>query len=299
MTLIYSTLLGADGNPLEKSDAAIVPWWSFTKTLIAVCALILARRKRLELDETLPGMRFTLRQLLQHTAGVGNYGEMPEYHAAVAGGQQPWPDEDVFARIPPTRLLFEPGNGWAYSNVGYLIVRRTVERAADAGLQQVLHELLLAPLGLHATRLAQSREDMRETAFPDGHDYDPNWAFHGTVIGPVEEAAQALHRILTGDLLAPDERAALLQRHAIGGPVPGRPWQTTGYGLGLMTGTMRATGSARDIKVAGHSAGGPGSVGAVYHAFHNGRTAAVFAAGTDVTEHEALRRLTEDGSSRA
>jgi len=296
----HATLLDADGAALGEACGAIVPWWSFTKTLIAASALILARRRRLVLDAPVSGLSCTLRQLLQHTAGVGNYGGMPEYHAAVASGERPWTDEELFARIPRASTLFQPGAGWAYSNVGYLIVRRAVERAADAGLQQVLQELVLAPLGLHASRLAQTREDMRGTAFAGGHDYDPNWAFHGTVIGPAAEAALALHRILTGDLLAPDERVALLRRHAIGGPIPGRPWLATGYGLGLMTGSMLAPGCTQAIEVAGHSAGGPGSVGAVYHALRNGRTAAVFTAGTDdgETEHEALRLLTGKSADR-
>lgn len=43
-------------------------------------------------------------------------------------------------------------------------------------------------------------------------------------------------------------------------PQPNRPWETTGYGLGLMIGQMTSAGAAF-----GHSGAGPGNVSAVYH----------------------------------
>ena len=98
-----------------------------------------------------------------------------------------------------------------------------------------------APLGLRASRLAQVPADMLETVFEGGHGYHPGWAFHGFVIGPVAEAALALHRLLDGDLLTPGSRAAMLDRHPLDGPL-GSTWRTTGYGLGLMIGTFSGRG---------------------------------------------------------
>jgi D-alanyl-D-alanine carboxypeptidase len=159
----------------------------------------------------------------------------------------------------------------------------------------VLGDLVLTPLGLSSSRLAETPDDMRATVFAGGHGYHPGWAFHGVVAGPVVEAALALHRLLHGDLLASTARSALLDRHPIGGPIAGRPWVTTGYGLGLMMGTMRRPGMPRPLHVVGHSAGGPGSVGAVYHlpGSERRRTAACFTAGQDegVPEDEVLRQL--------
>jgi CubicO group peptidase (beta-lactamase class C family) len=238
---------------------------------------------------------YSLRDLLQHRAGIGNYGGMRDYHEAVARGDEPWSEAELLARIPPDRLLFAPRAGWAYSNVGYLLVRRAIEAATGAGLAEALRTLVLAPLGLEAARLAVTRADMRETAFAGAHGYHPGWVYHGTVIGPVAEAALALHRLLHGDLLRPASRAALLDRHPIGGPLEGRPWHETGYGLGVMTGTMLRPGMAEPLEVAGHSAGGPGSVGAVYGRLGSGppRTAAVFMEGSDegLAEEGVLRSL--------
>ena len=52
----------------------------------------------------------------------------------------------------------------------------------------------------------------------------------------------------------------MLQRHHLGGGVPGRPWTSHGYALGLMSGEMDGVGRA-----IGHSGGGPSCVNAVYH----------------------------------
>jgi CubicO group peptidase (beta-lactamase class C family) len=60
-----------DGALVAGTNAdAVVPWWSFTKTVIAAAALVLVQQKRLALDRPLAGRRYSLRQLLQHRAGL-------------------------------------------------------------------------------------------------------------------------------------------------------------------------------------------------------------------------------------
>lgn len=286
-------VIGPDGVPAPGASAAVVPWWSVTKTLIAAAVLRLAEQGRLALDEPLDGLPYAPRDLLQHRAGVGNYGAMAAYHDAVARREDAWPEDALLARIPPDRLLFAPQAGWHYSNVGYLLLRRLIEQHAGVSFGTAIRTLVLAPLGLARARLAETRADMDGTAFPGGHGYDPRWVYHGMIIGPVEEAARALHLILLGDLLSPALRTAMRLAHPLGGAIGGRPWVTTGYGLGLMIGTMRRACMDAPVTVLGHSAGGPGSIGAVYHAPATGRTAAVFSAGTDegVAEARALALL--------
>jgi D-alanyl-D-alanine carboxypeptidase len=282
-----------DGRIEDSAPTAIVPWWSFTKTLIAAAAFKLSEAGKLSLDERVPGHPFTLRQLLQNRAGVGDYGGLKEYHEAVARADTPWSDDEVFRRVPPGKLLFPPGEGWSYSNVGYLILRRVIEKAFGAGLDRVLSELLFAPLAISNARLAQSADEMASVALPPPHPYHPNWAFHGFVIGPAREAALLLHRLLEGSFLSPSSRAALLDKHPLGGALPGRPWETIGYGSGMMMPTVTLGGAS--LQLAGHSAGGPGSGGAVYHTLREGprMTVAAFASGDNesAAEHAAVRCL--------
>lgn len=296
-------LVDADGALDSSSSLAVVPWWSFTKTLIAACVLRLVERGSIALDAPLANQRFTTRQLLQHRAGVRNYGELADYHAAVERGEHPWPVEELLKRVPIEDLAFAPGTGWAYSNIGYLLLRREVERLTGASLADALASMVLRPLGLEAARLAEKADDMQRTALCPPHAYDPGWVYHGCVIGPIGEAALALHRLLSGPLLAPASREAMWSCFAIGGALPGRPWVTTGYGLGLMIGAMQDSRADGRLEVVGHSAGGPGSSGAVYHAMTAGgrRTAAAFASGSDagIAEYEVLRVLLSGQLPRA
>lgn len=272
-------LVDSTGIPAGESSLAPVPWWSLSKTLLAAAALQLAEAGRLDLDARPRGRAFTLRQLLRHRSGLADYGDLPEYHAAVARGDAPWSDDDLFARLGPPS--FAPGQGWRYSNPGYLLVRRAVEAAHGGDLGAVLEVRVLGPLGLSA-RVATERG-----AVPGLPDYDPGWVYPGLVVGPAAEAALALRGILTGDLLKPAALAEMRRWHAIGGALPGRPWLTCGYGLGLMMGTMKASGVRAPLYVEGHGASGPGSVGSIFHDPASGRTAAAFLAGGDEAATEA------------
>ena len=313
--------VGPDGTVAPGSAGAMVPWWSFGKTLLATCVLRLVEDGRVELDAPPPmpgdflacreegpvqaGPRhpWTVRQLLQHTGGVGDYGPLPAYHAAVAAGGPAWPDANLYRLVCPTDLVFAPGAGWRYSNVGYLLLRRLVESLLDCDLGDAVARMVLRPLGLRDCRVAVTPADLANLSLAAPTGYDPGWVFHGLVIGPVDQAALALHRLWHGDLLSPGTRAAMASATTVGGPLPGRPWMKPGYGLGVMMGTMEEAGAdgTDPLEVLGHSAGGPGSSGAVYTAAVGlPATAAVFTAGTDEAPAEfaalrAIRRLQSTG----
>jgi CubicO group peptidase (beta-lactamase class C family) len=68
-----------ENGALTRSNgvSVLVPWWSFTKTVIAAGALALVRDGRLTLDEPLAKRPYSLRQLLQHRAGVTKWSSPP------------------------------------------------------------------------------------------------------------------------------------------------------------------------------------------------------------------------------
>jgi D-alanyl-D-alanine carboxypeptidase len=127
----HGAVVDAEGRLVSDTGTAIVPRWSFTKTLIAACALRLAEAGRLDLDAPLPGRTATCRAVLQHRAGLPDYGGLQAYHLAVARGDEPWSDAELLARLPPDHLLFAPETSWAYSNIGYLLIRRAIERTCN------------------------------------------------------------------------------------------------------------------------------------------------------------------------
>lgn len=276
-----------DGASRHAQDAdAIVPWWSFGKTIIAATALRLAEQGRLSLDDAAPG--YSLRQLLRHEAGIKDYAPLPAYHEAVARGDQPWPTAELRARAGADSHAFPPGQGWGYSNIGYLEARQRIEAAHHGRLGEAARELVLKPLGIEA-RLAVTLKDLEGVEMGSAAGYHPDWVYHGLFVGTLEAAARLLAGLLgPGSPLQPASVAAMRQSHALpqfAGPV----WKAPSYGLGLMRSTTEGGFSAE-----GHTGGGPGSDIAVYgREDRPGLAVAVFAlqdAGVSV-EADAVRLL--------
>lgn len=247
-----------DGMVSADTDTP-VPWWSFAKTVLACAALRLVAAGRLQLDEPVRSKTFTLRQLLQHRAGLRCYGGLQAYHAAVAAAEPAWPVEEMLRRVDADALAYAPGQGWGYSNVGYFLVRRLIEDEAGVPLGAALERLVFGPLGIGGVIVADSLSDLDATAWGNERGYDARWVYHGLLIGPAGAAATFLHRLLAGGLLPAGILRAMLDGFPVGGAVPGRPWQTARYGLGVMVGEGVPPGL-----YVGHSGGGPGSTSAVY-----------------------------------
>lgn len=280
-----------DGTDMfhPSHDRMRVPWWSFSKSVLATAALKLVAEGGCGLDDRLGDNRYTLRQLLQHRAGVPDYGGLREYHEAVRRGDTPWTAEDLLKHTRADRLEFEPGRGWLYSNVGYLHVRRLIERLVGQEISLALRTLLFDPLGLDSVRVAAVPQDLDDTAWSNAARYHPGWVYHGLLVGTPRDAVRFLHELMTDSLLPVELLEEMTAPRPLSDcPLPGRPWQSTGYGLGLMIGRMDGTG-----RVLGHSGGGPTSVCAVYH-FPDLRvpcTVATFAEGESegTAEFEAVR----------
>lgn len=243
-----------------ESAETPVPWWSFTKLVLAAAALVLVRDGRLALDESLSGQPFTLRQLLRHQAGVANYGSLTEYRAAVDARADAWPAQEMLERARADRLIFEPGEGWSYSNIGYFYVRRLIESTTRQNLEEALQALVLRPLGLSRPQLASSKLQLRDVRMGTGTDYDPRWVYHGLLVGPLEDAALLLSRLMRGDLLPSELMQSMQDRYWVAAGSPGEAWLDRGYGLGLMIETLD-----NGMRISGHTGAGPGSVVAIYH----------------------------------
>jgi D-alanyl-D-alanine carboxypeptidase len=199
-----------------------------------------------------------------------------------------WPIAEMLDRVKSDRLIFDPGQGWAYSNVGYLLLRQLIEDVTGQEIDQSLQTLVFEPMGVEHTRIARTPGDMGRTHWGNAARYDPRWVYHGLLIGPPSDAVRFLRGLDSRSFLSERAAAAMKQMRCVGGGVDGRPWQKTGYGLGLMMGEMANVGS-----VFGHSGAGPDSVAALYcfPDLADSPVVAVFAQGRDegIPEFEAVR----------
>lgn len=284
--LVVQTAAGyedpAGASPLDPGARMYV--YSATKPLIAACVLRLAEQGRLELDAPvqrwLPELLelpvttpLAVWRLLNHTAGLPDYGARPDYNTDLrANPAAPWTAEQFLARTLADGLAYEPGASWAYSNIGYLILRLLLERLHGAPLAEVLARELFVPLGLPGPRVVASLADTAILApgwstqlVPDAPPremtrvYHPGWVSHGVVAATAGELALLLDGVLRGDLLRPASRAAMLEPVVL--PFDHPFFRQPAYGLGLMIDAAPARGGV----VAGHGGGGPGySVGVLH-----------------------------------
>ncbi len=254
----WLTSTGREGYS-GRTDARF-PYWSFTKTVIAIAALQLVEGGKLKLDAPLDNQPYTLRHLLAHTSGLPDYSTVKDYHISVAKGEPPWSREHMLDRSLQNGMLFKPGEGWSYSNIGYMFVGELIENASSMPLGAVISDNICKPLGLISIELATSQADFSDLHWSEAAQYDPRWVYHRCLTGTASDATRLLHALFTGKLLKPKTLENMLIRRSLGGPLAGRPWESCGYSLGLMAGPLNGLG-----RVIGHSGGGPFSVNAVYH----------------------------------
>jgi CubicO group peptidase (beta-lactamase class C family) len=254
----------------------LVPWWSFSKTVLAAAALVLVDRRKLDLDVPVAGASYTLRHLLQHTSGLPDYAPNPDYHREVAAGESPWTIDELLRRVNASTLLFAPGTRFSYSNIGYLFVRQIIERTADTDLNDALKTLVLGPLGIGGVFVASAPEEFGAIVWGNARRYHPRWVYHGCVVGSLSCAASCLHRLIHSDLLAPATKSAMLAPRSY--DADANAPEDFGYGLGLMIEPARP-----GERLAGHAGSGPGSTITVFSALSGRRTFAA-AVGTDVPD---------------
>lgn len=246
-----------DALAWRDNEACDVPWWSFTKLVIATAAMKLVEQGFLDLDTPLSERSFTLRQLLQHEAGLPDYGWLKSYHSAVASGDEPWSAEEIISRTFEAYPQWAPGARWSYSNIGYYYAGQLISNVARMSLGDALDALALGPAKVRGVRLARSKADLETVQMGEGREYDPRWVLHGLLVGPIMEAAMFLRALLSGTILNEATLAEMLKVHILP-QFRNELWDHPAYGLGIM-------GAWNGFKSAcGHSGEGPGSGIAVY-----------------------------------
>jgi CubicO group peptidase (beta-lactamase class C family) len=135
---------------------------SVTKQFTAAAILLLVQDGRLSLDDTLAAFypqipnagRITLRQMLNHTAGIRSYTEQEPFLEKVTEYIPHEAMEELIAGMEPD---FEPGTACQYSNSGYYLLGRIVEKVSGQPLGQFWEERFFAPLGMKRSAVYDNR----------------------------------------------------------------------------------------------------------------------------------------------
>ncbi|HEY5338238.1 MAG TPA: serine hydrolase domain-containing protein [Rhizomicrobium sp.] len=137
---------------------------SITKQFTAASILQLQEAGKLKIDDPVsnylpdaPHAReITLRQLLSHTSGLHDYFDAPQIDQLAS---RPISYADLIARIASLPLDFPPGSQWHYSNTGYQMLGKIIEKVSGETYKAYLQHHILDPL--HMTDTYTTAEEAR------------------------------------------------------------------------------------------------------------------------------------------
>lgn len=109
--------------------------------------------------------QITIRHLLNHTGGWdrakpnGGFDpiDRPLIAAAAVGAASPASPETLIRYMKGMPLDFNPGEKWAYSNFGYIILGRVIERVSGMPYADYVRARVLGPVGANRTQQGKSR----------------------------------------------------------------------------------------------------------------------------------------------
>ena len=238
-----------DGDPVEPDTMFAVG--SVTKQFACACILLLAEEGKLSVDDKVakyyPALtsagKITLYDLMTHTSGYPDFYPLDFVDRRLVKSIR---EDALLARYAGAKLDFEPGTRWSYSNTGYVLLGRVVEKVSGKPFRQFLKERILDPLG------------MKHSAIEPGSDVGARArGYTSFALGPLEPAvpeadgwlcaagglwasASDLARwdlaLMEGRLLNPASFRLMTTSRVLSN------FKLTGYGCGLRT----APGGRRD-----------------------------------------------------
>lgn len=233
---VRTQLIGlADGNDVSANAAFRIA--SVTKTFVAATVLRLVETGVLKLDDRLADRiapeldailrgdgyatgEITLRQVLSHTAGLNDHAQSPDFVAVwLADPLTHWPRERHIEKLAAwTAPVGRPGERFAYSDSGYVLLGDVIERATGKPLAAAVRALVgLDALGLEATWWEQAEAARAQRAHQrlDGTDtyhWDATFDLYGGggLVATVPDIARFFNALLSGKVFEKPETLALM-----------------------------------------------------------------------------------------
>lgn len=158
------------GTPMKPSDRILAG--SIGKTYFAAVMMRLVYEKKLDLDAKISKWiadepwfhRFPnadiiiFRQLLNHTSGIPEHAESPEFTAALRKDpDKAWTPLELLSFTFNKPAKFPAGQGWSYADTNFILAGYIVEKITHKPLYDQVREQILRPLKLNDTIPSVSR----------------------------------------------------------------------------------------------------------------------------------------------
>src|SRR5215471_437644 len=264
---------------------------SITKQFVCACILLLAEDGKLSVDDKVakfyPGLTrakdISLYDLMTHSSGYPDYAPLDILDQKQ---QKAIVSDDLIRTFASGKLDFEPGTRWSYSNTGYILLGRIIEKVSGQPFGTFLERRVLKPLGLEQTAFEPKKRGddfaLGYTSFALG-DPEPatpeadGWNFSaGGLYTTASDLAKWDLALMDGKLLRPASYKLMTTPREL------KTGKTKDYGCGLRVARLHGE------TVLSHSGGVSGFV--TRNAMFPGtRSAVVILTNTDYTDDTPLR----------
>ena len=155
-----SGYISPDGNERWNANTPSLIG-SITKTFTAVVVMQLVEEGKLSLDDTVDtwfpeqpnGDKITVRMLLSHTSGLGEY--QKTFGMDLDKWSRDWTPEELIAEANKAGTLGKPGSSIAhYSNTNYIMLGRIIEKVTGNNWEHEIESRIIQPLDLKDTTCA-------------------------------------------------------------------------------------------------------------------------------------------------
>ena len=141
----------ADGRPVDTNTLFAIG--SVSKQFTCACILLLAEEGKLSVRDPVSkyytnltsAREITLLDLMNHVSGYPDYYPLDFVDRRMAKAIAP---DELLQHYAGGKLDFDPGTQWSYSNTGYILLGRVVEKVSGESLGAFLARRLFTPLGM-------------------------------------------------------------------------------------------------------------------------------------------------------
>jgi CubicO group peptidase (beta-lactamase class C family) len=162
---------------IENSSKTKFRIASISKVFTEVAVLHLVETGKISLDDPLSkfipdyprGFEINLRQLLTHRSGIPHLNSFPNYNEL---NKLTYDLEEIIELFKDKPLDFEPGEGYSYSNSGYVLLVAIIEKVSGLSYDEFLQLHIYNKIGLNNTGADNDAKILKNRA--QGYMFDEN-----------------------------------------------------------------------------------------------------------------------------
>jgi D-alanyl-D-alanine carboxypeptidase len=265
--LLLKAYGNTDADPgVAMTANTVIPIGSVSKQFTAAAILQLRDAGSLSLDDAMTkwlpefesrGHGVTLRHLLSHTAGIPEFGQMQELHSMRLLMNPNVTRDSVYEVITRYAPQFPAGTMQVYSNIGYWLLGRVIEKASGMTYEEYVEKRIFEPLGMTRSMYCDNSKDVLDRAYGHGMRngvvrrapsivHTATYAA-GAICSTAVDMVRWLQSLHGGEILSPESYAEMIAPSVLSDGTLLR------YGMGLTV-----WNDSRGLKQIGHDGGGFG-----------------------------------------